>query len=611
MTKQTYEFQAEVGRLLEIVTHSLYSNKEIFLRELISNAADACDKLRLTALQEKGYPQDTNYEIILEGDEKKKLLIIRDNGIGMREEELVNNLGTLAKSGTGAFLKALEKNKEDSNLIGQFGVGFYAAFMVADQVDVLTKSAKEGSEAFLWQSKGMGSFDITKSQKEGHGTDIILHLKEDAADYASEARLSHLVKTYSNFITVPILYKEEKENKQLNNPKPLWTQPKSAMTEEALKDFYQHNLQGFDDPWDHLYFRVEGMLDYTALLFFPSQKPMDLFDPKRESHLKLFVKRVFISGDCQALLPGYMRFMRGVVDAQDLPLNVSREMLQDDPRLQKINKGVVKKILNHLSKVAEKDNDKYLTFWQTFGAVLKEGLYEDVDNKETLFSLARFKTTLDENWMSLETYMEKAGQDQKEIYYLQGHDLATLQNNPQLEAFKANNIPVLLLTDPIDEFWVTTGGSYKEKSFKSISDKDVKAPENEEKKEPSKEDKKAAEGLIKQLKEIYGDKVKDVLVSTRLTTSPVCLVNDETAQFARLQAMMLGQQVQQTAAQKVLEINPTHPVFTTLKEADAASAARIAWLLLDEALIREGLPVENPAAFAAHLNALIAGEQKK
>lgn len=618
MVDKTYEFQAEVSRLLEIVTHSLYSNKEIFLRELLSNAADACDRLRYEALTHSDLTKDEGgFKITITPDKKTKTLIITDNGIGMSRQDLIDNLGTIARSGTTEFLNTLKKDKnkkEETNLIGQFGVGFYSAFMVADEVDVLTRKAGT-DKAYLWKSKGLGTFEIEDAEKEGCGTRITLHLKKGEEEYLEPARLQHIVKTYSDYITVPIFLVEDKNKEaQINSATPLWSRPKKDITAEQYKEFYHQIAHAFDEPWDILHYHVEGVLEYTALLFIPESKPFDLFDPKREVHIKLYIKKVFITADCQELLPGFLRFVRGVVDAQDLPLSISREMLQHEPRLIKMRSGMTKKILEALNTKSTKDPQAYLKFWKNFGAVLKEGLYEDIGQKDAILPLCRFQSSLKADWISLEEYVKDLQKGQKDIYYLSGPDIETLKHSPQLEGFTAKKINVLFLTDHVDEFWTTMVDKYKDHPLKSITShdinlKDVGEEENKKEKKKDKE-KEPLTNLEAFLKVVYGTKVKDVKTSQRLTNSPVCLVADEQGMHLRLQKLMGQDQFIDLTEKRTLEINPTHPIIQFMeKNVDDKKKHQLledtAWLLLDEALILEGNPVKSAASFADRLNRVL------
>ncbi|CCQ75533.1 molecular chaperone HtpG [Magnetospira sp. QH-2] len=620
MAKEQRTFQAEVSKLLDIVAHSLYSNREIFLRELVSNASDACDKLRYAALTDDSLLDgEADFQIRLSVDAEAKTLTVSDNGIGMSHDELVENLGTIARSGTQAFVEGLSGDeKKDSNLIGQFGVGFYSSFMVSDSVTVVSRKAGEDA-AWSWTSDGRGEFTMDEAQKDGRGTTITLTLKEDAVEYLEEMRLRTVIKTYSDHIAVPVILEgtqgaegEEAEDQTLNTASALWTRSKSEITEEQYKEFYHHAAHAFDEPWLTLHNKAEGVVEYTNLLFVPASKPFDLFDQERKSRVKLYVKRVFITDDCEDLLPPYLRFLRGVVDSQDLPLNVSREMLQDNPVLAKIRTGLVKKILAELSKKAEKAPEEYATFWDNFGAVLKEGIYEDFANKDKVVELARFHTTKGDDMRSLADYVADMKEGQEAIYYITGEDLDSVSQSPQLEGFKAKGIEVLLLTDPIDEFWLPAAGTYQEKEFKSatksgvdLDQVDGETKDGEDKAE-DKPDTPALDKLIAQFKVALGETVKDVRPSHRLTDSAVCLVADADDMDMNMSRLLRRHQRLDQETPRILELNPGHSLvkkLTALAEADQSKALidDAAFLLLDQARIVEGDPIPDPAAFSRRM----------
>jgi len=616
---ETREFQAEVAKLLDLVVHSLYSNREIFLRELISNASDACDKLRYAALTDSKLLEDASgdFAIHLSLDKPGKTLTISDNGIGMNHDELIANLGTIAKSGTAEFLKAVGDSKKDVNLIGQFGVGFYSAFMVADKVDVVSRKAGD-AKGWLWSSDGKGGFTISEQADTQRGTRITLHMKDDATEFLEPHRLRNIVKTYSDHIALPVVLDpiaDEKDAEKssdaetLNSASALWMRAKSDVTAEQYKEFYHHVAHAFDEPWHTLHYRAEGAIEYTALLFIPTQKPMDLFHPERKSHVKLYVNRVFISDQLDGLMPRYLRFVRGVVDSSDLPLNVSREMLQNNPMLKKIQTGIAKRLLGDLKKRAEKPED-YAVFWEAFGPVFKEGLYEEFERRDELLELARFKSTSVDGLMSLKDYVGRMKEGQEAIYYITGDNLSVLKNSPQVEGFLAKGVEVLLLTDPIDEFWVPTVGTYEGKSFKSVAEAgtDFTKIKGDDKAEDKKDEAPAEDtkALIEKLKATLGDAVADVRVSDRLTGSPVCLVADAGGMSLHL-ARMLKQHGKNPGAalRKVLEINPKHTLIKRLNSIDGAALNDAALLLLDQARIVEGEAVPDPAAFAKRLSAFL------
>ncbi|MGB0748515.1 MAG: molecular chaperone HtpG [Magnetospiraceae bacterium] len=620
MTTETLNFQAEVSRLLDIVAHSLYSHREIFLRELISNASDACDKLRYQALTQADLMAgDPDFRISLAADADAKTLTIADNGIGMNREDLIENLGTIARSGTENFVKALEaENKDGVNLIGRFGVGFYSAFMVADTVTVNARKAGE-TAGWSWTSDGKGAFTIEEVGKPGRGTEIILHLKDDALEFAEMHRLEHIVRTYSDHIAVPIVTTEapeeegaEPESRTLNTASALWTREKKDITEEQYTEFYHHVGHAFDEPWLTLHNKNEGVVTYTNLLFIPTNRPFDLFHPDRKTNAKLYVKRVFITDDCEDLLPSYLRFVKGIVDAEDLTLNISRETLQNSPVLAKIKRGLTKRILGELKKKSEKDPEAYATFWEAFGAVIKEGLYEDFDNREALLPLFRAHSTEATGLTTLTDYASRMKEGQEAIYYIVGDALETLRKSPQIEGFKAKGVEVLLLTDPVDEFWVSTVGEVDGKRLMSVTrggaDLDKINAGTETETEPKEPEAVAdADALVAALKLALGEAVKDVRRSARLTDSAVCLVADEGDMDIHLQRMLKAHGQLDKAQPRVLEFNPKHPLIkrlASLAESDGSGEAMAdaAHLLLDQARIIEGEVPADPVGFASRLS---------
>jgi molecular chaperone HtpG len=617
MAKEKFTFQAEVGKLLDIVAHSLYSHKEIFLRELISNSSDACDKLRYEALtNSKLTDGDSNFNVSLSVDAKKKTLSIIDNGIGMNHDDLLETLGTIASSGTQSFVEQLGKEgSKDVDLIGQFGVGFYSAFMVSKKVEVLTRKAGE-DKAWLWISDGKGEFTIDEVTRDSHGTTVTLYLAKGEDEYLEPMRIRNIVKSHSDHIGIPVILSSDEEGSEpetLNEASALWMRPKKEISKEQYKEFYHHVGGGFDEPWMTVHNTVEGVLSYTNLLFIPSTQPFDMFQPERKTQVKLYVNRVFITDDCDGLLPAYLRFLRGIVDSEDLPLNISREMFQHDPRLAKIKAGLTKRILGELKKKAKKPED-YTSFWSNFGSVMKEGLYEDFENRDVLLELARFHSTNGDEIISLADYLERMKEGQDTIYYINGEDLEQARRSPQLEGFRAKGIEVLLLTDPIDEFWMPSIGAYKEKQFKSATrggtdlDKFKSDDKDADKKDKDKADKPALEALLASFKESLGNQVKDVRASGRLTDSAVCLVADEgdvdirTEQFMKRHAQMQGG----GATPRILEVNPTHPLIKRLgalatSDAPNDSLSDVAFLLFDQARIMEGESVADATEFARRM----------
>jgi molecular chaperone HtpG len=613
MTQETRTFQAEVSRLLDIVAHSLYSEKEIFLRELISNASDACDRLRYAALTEPALIEgDAHYRVVLTPVKSSKTLTIADNGIGMNHDELVENLGTIARSGTAAFMNNLTGDaRKDVSLIGQFGVGFYSAFMVADKVEVLSRKAGD-AQGWRWESDGKGEFTIEPEPNLKRGTRITLHIREGDEDYLEPHRLRQIVKRYSDHIALPIVLADGNKEDTINTASALWTRPRSEITEEQYKEFYHHVGHGFDDPWLTLHARAEGVVEYTYLLFVPSTKPFDLFEPDRKTQVKLYVRRVFITDEGE-MVPSYLRFLRGVVDSEDLPLNISREMLQSNPVVARMRRQLTGRALGELQKKANDAPEEYAKFWDDFGAVLKEGLYEDRDQRDTLLSLARFRSTTRDGLVSLDDYVEAMKPGQEAIYTITGDNLDLVRKSPQLEGFRARGVEVLLMTDPVDEFWMPAIATYKEKPFKSATrgGVDLDKITAEDKPEEAKPEAPAKLGsLIAIFKLALGDAVKDVRSSARLTDSAVCLVADEGDMDMRLERLLKQHRQLDTAAKRILEVNPNHRLIERLAAAVGEAGAsdqlsEFAWLLLDQARIVEGEQLPDPPAFARRLALLL------
>ncbi len=607
MGEERRAFQAEVGRILDLMVHSVYSNKEIFLRELISNAADACDRLRYRAIADPALLDgDNSFRIRIEVDKEARTIAVSDNGEGMGHDELAENLGTIARSGTAAFAEKLTGDtKRDVALIGQFGVGFYSAFMVAERVQAISRAAGADA-AFAWESDGRGEFTISGAERAARGTEIRLYLREGEDEFLEPARLRSVVKTYSDHITVPV----EMDGEAVNAASALWTRPKPEIEPEQYTEFYRHAGRAFDEPWLTLHFRAEGVIEYSGLLFVPSVRPFDLFNPDRKSALKLYVKRVFITDDAPDLIPAWLRFLRGVVDSEDLPLNLSREMLQRNPVLRRIRDGVVRRVLSELKAKAAADKEGYeTTFWEAFGPVLKEGLYEEVGQREALLELARFRSTASEGWTTLADYVGRMREGQEAIYYIAGEEGAALAGSPHLEGFRARKIEVLLLQDPVDEFWVPTVGEYDGKHFVSASrgGADLSAVPLADGEMP--DDSGAPEAdiapLVALLKVTLGEAVKDVRGSEALTESAVRLVADEGDMDLHLERMLRRHgQIDSAASRRVLELNPRHRLVQGLVRSMAAGgdrAAQLAPLLLDQARIAEGEAPADPAAFARRL----------
>ncbi len=629
MSQEQHAFQAEVARLLDIVAHSLYSNKEVFLRELISNASDACDRLRYAAITQPDLMGEAaDLTITLSTDKAARTLTVADNGIGMNHDDLVQNLGTIAHSGTAAFVGQLgEDDRDNANLIGQFGVGFYSAFMVADEIEVLSRKAGE-TAAWRWHSDGKGSFTVAEiddtEDAPARGTRVVVTLSKEYDEFLEDQRLRQIVKTYSDHIAVPILLHQvgEAGDDRLNEASALWTRPKNDITPEQYKEFYHHVGHGFDDPWLTIHNRQEGVIEYTNLLFIPSARPMDLFDPSRRHRVKLYVRRVFVSDETEELLPPWLRFLRGIVDSEDLPLNISREMLQHNPVLAKIRTGLIKRVLAALKQKAKTGGEDYETFWQNFGAVLKEGLYEDGGYSDDLLALARFRITTSEQLTSLADYVAAMPAGQSEIFYLTGDDADAMAKSPQLEAFRKRGVSVLLLSDPIDEFWIPMVGDFDGKPLRSVTrgdvDLDAIAPTQESDEEKDDTEAPDISGLTALFKLTLEDTVKDVRASHRLTDSAVCLIADEgdlDMHMERLMRLHRPDAEKAGAARRILELNPRHPLIRQLADTisqqgadgfDQETVGDIAHLLLDQARILEGETVPDPTAFAHRLTTALA-----
>jgi molecular chaperone HtpG len=603
--RESRVFEADVAKLLHMMVHSVYSDKDVFLRELISNAADACERLRYEAIANPGLLTDAQpSRITLTIDADQKRLTIEDNGIGMGRDEMVQALGTIAHSGTKAFLDRIEaaQGGEGAAMIGQFGVGFYSAFMVADRVDVLSRRAGT-EEAWLWSSDGKGTFSVSPaalSDTPARGTRVVLHLMESATSYAERFTLERIVKAQSGHVPVPIAIvdKPGAEPSEVADGAALWTKPKSDITAADYTDFYRSVAGQFDEPAMTVHFRAEGRHEYTTLAFVPGARPFDLFDPDRKGRIKLYVKRVFITDEAE-ILPRYLRFVRGLVDSADLPLNVSREMIQDSPILTAIRKGVTSRLLGDLEKLADKEPDAYAKIWDNFGAVLKEGIYDDFERRDALLALSRFKTTASAGaWRSLKDYVASLKANQTAIFYLAGDDLARLEASPHLEGFRARGVEVLLLVDPVDSFWVTLAPSFDGKPFKSVTQgaSDLALiPRLDSKPETTPETDAVVAKFLTFVKETLGEAVADVRPSERLTDSAVCLVASDAGPDRQLEKLLANAGRLTTAAKPILEINPRHDIVVTLaalNDDDLAFKQDAAHLLFDEARILDG---ERPA----------------
>jgi molecular chaperone HtpG len=607
----SHQFQAEVAKLLHLMVHSVYSDRDVFLRELISNAADALDKLRYEATARpellEGQPA---LEITITPNKDNKTLTIADTGIGMSEQELVDNLGTIARSGTQAFVEKARATKDKLHLIGQFGIGFYSGFIVASHVEVISRRAGE-TQAFKWSSDGSGSFSVEAAGGHARGTAIILHLRDDALEFLEDWKLESVVRTYSDDIAHPIMLAIGSETaRQINSANAIWTRAKSDITPEQHKEFFGHISGSYSDPALTLHYRAEGRHEYTVLLYVPGDKPFDLYDPERRGRQKLYVKRVYIADDAE-LLPAYLRFVRGIIDSEDMPLNISREMLQNNPQVAAIRKAVTNKVLSELKKLAESDGETFSKIWNVFGPVIKEGLYEDVERRDQLYDIVRFSTTQRDN-ISLKDYIADLKENQTAIYYLTAEDEAKAKASPQLEGYTAREVEVLLLTDAVDSFWVRSALGFEGKPFKSVTqgaaDLDLIKRKDETVEETS--DNAETAVLIVALKQALGDRVKDVRSSKRLTESAVCIANDSAMDRTLEKLLSRQKDAAISVSAPILEINPGHALIRALsarvKASGAASVEEAAQLLLDQAFIVEGEQVPDPAGFARRLSGMMS-----
>lgn len=612
------EFQTEVSRLLDIVANALYTEKEIFLRELVSNASDACDRLRYEAIAKPDLlAGDSDFKIRIWFDTDARTLTIADNGIGMDKEALIKNLGTIAHSGTRELVQNLgEGAKKDVNLIGQFGVGFYSAFMVADRVEVTSRRAGD-AKAWVWVSDGRGSYTVDEALKDTRGTEIVLHIKDEASEFLIEDRLKHVIKKYSDHIAFPILLGPGDKGVMVNAASALWVRPKSEVTAEQYKEFYR-SVSGalqMDEPWMTIHWRAEGAIEYSNLLMIPSMKPFDLYDPRRHHGVKLYVKRVFITEGVDGLIPPFLRFVKGVVDSEDLPLNISREMLQANPVIAKMSSAITKKILSELEQKAKDDIAAFENFWALFGPVVKEGLYDAHNHREQLCRVARFYSTHGDGLTSLDEYVSRMVEGQDHIYYLSAPSVEAAKNSPQLEAFRARGVEVLFMTDAIDEFWLPMQNDFKQKKFKSVTRGDaelskIKPLNGDDNAGDKPEDKNATDNLIARMKEILSLEVKDVKLSERLVDSPVCLVAPESDVDINMQRLLKKNQGYEGMHQHILEINVKHPVIAKMQLLAANEASKellrdTTLLLLDQARIIEGEPLKNPGEFVRRLSRAI------
>ncbi len=623
--KETLGFQAEVQQLLRLVAHSLYSHKEVFLRELISNASDACDKLRFEALTDSAlYENDPELRIRVSFDKDARTVTVSDNGVGMDRQEVIDNIGTIARSGTRQFMQKLTGDQSrDANLIGQFGVGFYSSFVVADQVTLLTRRAGMGPEhGVRWESNGEGEYSLETIEKADRGTEVILHLREEDSDLLNEWQLRSIITKYSDHITLPVMMPVQKpaEDKdappvvveeRINQAAALWARPRQEIKEEEYQEFYKHVGHDFENPLAWTHHRVEGKLEYTSLLFIPARAPFDLWDRDQRHGVKLYVQRVFIMDDAEHLMPRYLRFVRGVIDSNDLPLNVSRELLQGSKVVDSIRAGSVKKALGLLEDMAGNDAEKYRKFWKEFGRVLKEGPAEDYSNREQIARLLRFASTHDDTAdqiVSLADYCGRMKDGQDKIYYISGDSFAAAKNSPHLEIFRKKGLEVLLLTDRVDEWLMSHLAEFEGKHFQSVAKGalDLDKIASEEEKQEQKQAEDQYKDLLTRVQDVLGDKVKEVRISSRLTDSPACLVVDDYALSVHLERLLrdAGQNV--PMSKPYLELNPGHPLIARLQnEADTARFSDWIHLLFEQAMLAEGGQLEDPASFVKRLNGLL------
>ena len=621
--KETLGFQAEVKQLLQLMIHSLYSNKEIVLRELISNASDAADKLRFEALANNSlYENESELKIRVGFDKAARTVTISDNGIGMTRDEVIANIGTIAKSGTKEFFSALTGDQaKDANLIGQFGVGFYSAFIIADKVTLTTRRAGS-TEAVRWESAGEGDYTLEAAEKATRGTEVTLHLREGEDEFLSDWKLKSIIRKYSDHITLPIVMKKSEwkdgeevptdEEESVNKASALWARAKNDITEDEYKEFYKHVSHDFEDPLSWSHNRVEGKQEYISLLYVPAKAPFDLYDRERRHGIKLYVKRVFIMEDAEKLMPQYLRFVRGVIDTSDLPLNVSREILQHSKDIDAIKAGSVKKVLGLLEDMAANKPEDYSKFWKEFGRVLKEGPGEDFANKEKIASLLRFASTLadnDDQVVSLKDYIGRMKEGQDKVYYITADSFAAAQHSPHLEIFRKKGIEVLLLSDRVDEWMLSSLTEFEGKKLQSVAkgDLDLGALEDEAEKEQQKKVEDEFKSLIERIQSALGDSVKEVRVTHRLTDSPACLVSGENDLSGNLERMLKAAGQKTPESKPVLEINPQHAIVLRLnQEADEGRFTDWSHLLFDQALLAEGGQLEDPASFVRRMNSLLA-----
>ena len=612
--KKTVKFETEVSKLLDIVANSLYTEKEIFLRELISNSSDACEKLRYVSQTDSKAPKTNKFQIRIHLNEKNKTISIKDNGIGMDDKDMQSNLGTIAKSGTEEFIKKMGDKKGDINQIGKFGVGFYSSFMVSDQVVVRSKKY-DSSSGYLWTSDGKGTFSIEETEYNEIGTEITLSIKKDEKEFLSKYKIEEIIKKYSDFVPFPIFVtseedkndkkKDDKTEEQVNSAEAIWLKDKSKIKKDDYKSFYNQVSNYYDEPLTTIHFKAEGVVNYTALLYLPKSQPQDLYHPDRKNKLKLYVNKVFISDKLDALIPAWLRFVPGVVDTEDLSLNISREILQNNAVINKISNAITKRVLKEILELKKKKPDEFKDFWKNFGPVVKEGLYEFNDFHDQIFEFSTFNCSEKEEMITLDQYVTDFSNEKKKIYYISGENKENLINSPQMELFKNKKINVLLITDPVDEFWMPMKMKFKDYEFTSITKGEVDIEDKKESKK-DKEEPKEDKDFVGFLKDNLKDKVKDVKISKRLTTSASCLVADENDMDMHLKKLMAANNQNISDEKRILEININHELVNKLKSLDKNQKDKFCEILYDHAKLMEGESLDDPKKYTNLVSELVS-----
>ena len=612
--KKTVKFETEVSKLLDIVANSLYTEKEIFLRELISNSSDACEKLRYVSQTDSKAPKTNKFQIRIHLNEKNKTISIKDNGIGMDDKDMQSNLGTIAKSGTEEFIKKMGDKKGDINQIGKFGVGFYSSFMVSDQVVVRSKKY-DSSSGYLWTSDGKGTFSIEETEYNEIGTEITLSIKKDEKEFLRKYKIEEIIKKYSDFVPFPIFVtseedkndkkKDDKTEEQVNSAEAIWLKDKSKIKKDDYKSFYNQVSNYYDEPLTTIHFKAEGVVNYTALLYLPKSQPQDLYHPDRKNKLKLYVNKVFISDKLDALIPAWLRFVPGVVDTEDLSLNISREILQNNAVINKISNAITKRVLKEILELKKKKPDEFKDFWKNFGPVVKEGLYEFNDFHDQIFEFSTFNCSEKEEMITLDQYVTDFSNDKKKIYYISGENKENLINSPQMELFKNKKINVLLITDPVDEFWMPMKMKFKDYEFTSITKGEVDIEDKKESKK-DKEEPKEDKDFVGFLKDNLKDKVKDVKISKRLTTSASCLVADENDMDMHLKKLMAANNQNISDEKRILEININHELVNKLKSLDKNQKDKFCEILYDHAKLMEGESLDDPKKYTNLVSELVS-----